>query len=221
MTIKKPITRDELQTKNILCKFLHYSVDQNSENVAKPEANLQLSPKSCAKLDNDSNSIDDNENKEFYFSHYNKESKMSEMVARKLDQIEDGSDSHFPGFLRNVLWTFEDIRMLVASSMPIFGDANHPAVSLRLHDVNRPINVLTGLDYWLDNLMSSVPEVVMCYHLDGIVEKYGKKFEYQLKWSLKVIQSYCITPYIRSPPYKRLKVFCEICTIKGYLINRM
>lgn len=33
-----------------------------------------------------------------------------------------------------------------------------------------PINVLTGLDYWLDNLMSSVPEVAMCYHLNGIVQ---------------------------------------------------
>ena len=170
--IKKPITRDELQNKNILCKFLHYSVDQNAETSAKAsEANLQLSPKSCSKLDNDSNSSEDNDYKEFYFSHYNKESRMSEMVARKLEQIDEVSD---PGFLRNVLWTFEDIRMLVASNMPIFGDPNHPAVSLRLHDMKKPINVLTGLDYWLDNLMSSVPEVVMCYHLDGIVEKYGK-----------------------------------------------
>lgn len=33
-----------------------------------------------------------------------------------------------------------------------------------------PINVLTGLDYWLDNLMSNVPEVAMCYHLNGIVQ---------------------------------------------------
>ena len=28
------------------------------------------------------------------------------------------------------------------------------------------------MDYWLDNLMCQVPEVVMCYHLDGIVQKY-------------------------------------------------
>lgn len=31
---------------------------------------------------------------------------------------------------------------------------------------------LAGIDYWLDNLMCNVPEVVMCYHLDGIVQKY-------------------------------------------------
>jgi len=33
-----------------------------------------------------------------------------------------------------------------------------------------PINVLTGLDYWLDNLMCNVPEVAMCFHIDGIVQ---------------------------------------------------
>ena len=34
----------------------------------------------------------------------------------------------------------------------------------------RPINVLTGLDYWLDNLMCNVPELAMCYHLNGLVQ---------------------------------------------------
>ncbi|XP_045539818.1 erythroid differentiation-related factor 1 [Papilio machaon] len=73
---------------------------------------------------------------------------------------------------RNVLWTFEDIHMLVGSDLPIFGDKDRPCVSLRLRDARDPINVLTGIDYWLDNLMCNVPEVLMCYHLDGIVQKY-------------------------------------------------
>lgn len=38
--------------------------------------------------------------------------------------------------------------------------------------MSKPISVLTGIDYWLDNLMYNVPEVVMCYHLNGIVQKY-------------------------------------------------
>ena len=37
---------------------------------------------------------------------------------------------------------------------------------------SKPINILTGMDYWLVNLMYKVPKVVMCYHLDGIVQKY-------------------------------------------------
>ena len=36
--------------------------------------------------------------------------------------------------------------------------------------MNKPITVLTGLDYWLDNLMCNVPQVAMCYHLNGIVK---------------------------------------------------
>uniref|UniRef100_A0A8C1UBM1 Erythroid differentiation regulatory factor 1 n=1 Tax=Cyprinus carpio TaxID=7962 RepID=A0A8C1UBM1_CYPCA len=75
-------------------------------------------------------------------------------------------------FVRNILWTFEDIHMLVGSNMPIFGGGRYPAVSLRLRDNNKPINVLTGIDYWLDNLMCNVPELVMCFHVNGIVQKY-------------------------------------------------
>uniref|UniRef100_A0A1B0D9L3 Uncharacterized protein n=1 Tax=Phlebotomus papatasi TaxID=29031 RepID=A0A1B0D9L3_PHLPP len=75
-------------------------------------------------------------------------------------------------FNRSIVWTFEDIRMLIGTDMPIFGGGTRPCISLRLRDMSKPINVLTGIDYWLDNLMCNVPEVVMCYHLDGIVQKY-------------------------------------------------
>ncbi|XP_059087903.1 erythroid differentiation-related factor 1-like [Tigriopus californicus] len=75
-------------------------------------------------------------------------------------------------FARNLVWNFEDIRMLIGSDLPIFGDADHPSVSLRLHNSKKPINILTGLDYWLDNLMCHIPEVLMCFHLDGIVQRY-------------------------------------------------
>ena len=40
--------------------------------------------------------------------------------------------------------------------------------------MTKPINVLTGLDYWLDNLMCNVPEMAMCYHLNGIVQVWFK-----------------------------------------------
>ena len=95
-----------------------------------------------------------------------------------LPQLPDPSLDQVPNFMntekfvRNYLWTFEDIRMMIGSNMPIFGDQDHPCVSLRLRDMKKPINILTGMDYWLDNLMCQVPEVVMCYHLDGIVQKY-------------------------------------------------
>ncbi|XP_075986623.1 erythroid differentiation-related factor 1 [Anticarsia gemmatalis] len=96
---------------------------------------------------------------------------------------------------RNVLWTFEDIHMLIGSDLPIFGDKDRPCVSLRLRDAREPINVLTGIDYWLDNLMCNVPEVLMCYHLDGIVQKYEPMKTEELpnmensKFSPKVIRN--------------------------------
>ena len=77
----------------------------------------------------------------------------------------------FRAHARTLLWNIEDIRMLIGSDMPIFGDKDHPSISLRLHDMQKSINVLTGLDYWLDNLMCQVPEVLMCFHQDGIVQK--------------------------------------------------
>jgi hypothetical protein len=36
--------------------------------------------------------------------------------------------------------------------------------------MSKPINVLTGIDYWLDNLICNVPELAMCYHDNGIVQ---------------------------------------------------
>lgn len=48
-------------------------------------------------------------------------------------------------FVRNIMWTFEDIHMLVGSNMPIFGGGRYPAVSLRLrlefHPLSFNINV--------------------------------------------------------------------------------
>ena len=75
-------------------------------------------------------------------------------------------------FERTIFWTFEDLQMLLGANMPIFGGGEYPAVSLRLLDSNKPINILTGIDYWLDNLICNVPEVVMCFHVNGIVQKY-------------------------------------------------
>ncbi|KAL3863890.1 hypothetical protein ACJMK2_005617 [Sinanodonta woodiana] len=72
---------------------------------------------------------------------------------------------------REILWTFEDIRMLIGTDLPIFCKDSY-YVSLRLRDMRTPINVLTGLDYWLDNLMCNVPELAMCFHLNGFVKKY-------------------------------------------------
>eukprot|EP00041_Stephanoeca_diplocostata_P031100 m.960648 g.960648 ORF g.960648 m.960648 type:complete len:1494 (-) comp23886_c3_seq22:2375-6856(-) len=69
-------------------------------------------------------------------------------------------------------WVFNNLRCLLSSDLSIFGDEAHPAVTLHLRDRDKPIQILTGMDMWLDNLMCNVPEVIMCYHLNGIVQQY-------------------------------------------------
>ncbi|CAH8526615.1 unnamed protein product [Heterobilharzia americana] len=55
------------------------------------------------------------------------------------------------------------------SDMPIFGTPKHPCISLKLSPLHESINVLTGIDVWLENIINEVPEVAMCYHHEGIV----------------------------------------------------
>eukprot|EP00731_Ephydatia_muelleri_P020552 Em0013g279a len=77
-----------------------------------------------------------------------------------------------PPFAKDFQWTIADTRMLLGSDLPILTQGGHPAISLRLREKGKPVTVLTGLDYWLDNLMCNVPELMMCFHLDGVVQNY-------------------------------------------------
>uniref|UniRef100_A0A903Z012 Erythroid differentiation-related factor 1 n=1 Tax=Anopheles minimus TaxID=112268 RepID=A0A903Z012_9DIPT len=148
-----PKTREAFQQKYLTSKFLYHSLqsgEQNEETRTEPH---DMSRNDCAPY--------------------------TALPLAGPVLPEPTKEEHFPDaqqtnhmFNRNVIWTFEDIRMLIGTDMPIFGGANRPCISLRLRDESKPINVLTGIDYWLDNLMSNVPEVVMCYHLDGIVQRY-------------------------------------------------
>ena len=143
----KDKSREAIQTKNLLSKFLYYSLKQSTDvEVSNCQ---QESAQNSTTLP----------------------IKNPVLPEPKIEEnVPDPNSSHV--FQRNVVWTFEDIRMLIGTDMPIFGGPNRPCISLRLRDMTKPINVLTGIDYWLDNLMCNVPEVVMCYHLDGIVQKY-------------------------------------------------
>ncbi|XP_052868553.1 erythroid differentiation-related factor 1 [Anopheles cruzii] len=145
-----PKTREVFRQKYLTSKFLYHSLQESGEKDLAAEV---AAPNDCAPY------------------------KVLPLAGPVLP--EPTRDEHLPDaqqtnhvFNRNVIWTFEDIRMLIGTDMPIFGGANRPCISLRLRDEAKPINVLTGIDYWLDNLMCNVPEVVMCYHLDGIVQRY-------------------------------------------------
>lgn len=174
----KSKSREALQKKHLLSKFLYHSLtgsesgtcstqDENISVVDKKSKNRDTSkatPKHQARA-----------------AAVNANTQLKDL--RPLDikgpllpesSVEENVPDPLKDYIynRNVVWTFEDIRMLIGTDMPIFGSANRPCISLRLRDMSQPINVLTGIDYWLDNLMCNVPDVVMCYHLDGLVQKY-------------------------------------------------
>lgn len=137
--------RKALKEKSLVSKFLYHSLGQNTDdNSTFTEDNATALPLPGPLLPE----------------------------PAPANEVPDPDSSFKHKFNRNVVWTFEDIEMLIGTDLPIFGGGTHPCISLRLRDMNKPINVLTGIDYWLDNLMSNVPEVVMCYHLNGIVKKY-------------------------------------------------
>lgn len=152
-------SRDFLHQKNLNSKFLYHSLEINgskdendgSSTSKKSDQNAEQAQKNFDLIQN---------------------IPKSGPILPEPNIEENLPDSKSHTYNRNVLWTFEDIRMLIGTDMPIFGGGTRPCISLRLRDMKKPINVLTGIDYWLDNLMCNVPEVVMCYHLDGIVQKY-------------------------------------------------
>uniref|UniRef100_A0A8C2J8B2 Erythroid differentiation regulatory factor 1 n=1 Tax=Cyprinus carpio TaxID=7962 RepID=A0A8C2J8B2_CYPCA len=156
---RKKKSKEHWNEKAILSKFLYYSINSDGTAVPVPSDTEQAAEEGCGTAAEGPswpatyNSPTTESNESFSFS-----------LLRSQGLRND--------FVRNILWTFEDIHMLVGSNMPIFGGGRYPAVSLRLRDNNKPINVLTGIDYWLDNLMCNVPELVMCFHVNGIVQKY-------------------------------------------------
>uniref|UniRef100_A0A8C4DW59 Erythroid differentiation regulatory factor 1 n=1 Tax=Dicentrarchus labrax TaxID=13489 RepID=A0A8C4DW59_DICLA len=172
---RKKKSKEHWYQKAILSKFLYYSI--NGDGAAEP-------------VQNDLNEGEEENGAEEFSSSWPTTFTSTSSDAEESDPpkqvtsipkeqnlpmlFNEGENSQGlrNDFVRNIMWTFEDIHMLVGSNMPIFGGGRYPAVSLRLRDNNKPINILTGIDYWLDNLMCNVPELVMCFHVNGIVQKY-------------------------------------------------
>ncbi|XP_005402051.1 PREDICTED: erythroid differentiation-related factor 1 isoform X3 [Chinchilla lanigera] len=154
---RKKKSKEHWYQKAILSKFLYYSI--NGDGAAQPVPSAaEQQESSSSDQTHDSEGVS-------WPAPFEMASSVSEDPSASGQGLKND-------FVRNILWTFEDIHMLVGSNMPIFGGGRYPAVSLRLRDNNKPINVLTGIDYWLDNLICNVPELVMCFHVNGIVQKY-------------------------------------------------
>jgi len=47
----------------------------------------------------------------------------------------------------------------LGSDLMVFGTEGGPMLSLKLQEATKPMNAVTCLDYWLDNVMAGAPEV--------------------------------------------------------------
>ncbi|XP_036907064.1 erythroid differentiation-related factor 1 isoform X5 [Sturnira hondurensis] len=154
---RKKKSKEHWHQKAILSKFLYYSINGDGAAQPVPSTAEQREPSGSDQTQDGGGAS--------WPAPFDMPASVSEDPSASSQGLKND-------FVRNILWTFEDIHMLVGSNMPIFGGGRYPAVSLRLRDNNKPINVLTGIDYWLDNLICNVPELVMCFHVNGIVQKY-------------------------------------------------
>ncbi|KAG9469815.1 hypothetical protein GDO78_019604 [Eleutherodactylus coqui] len=159
---RKKKSKEHWYQKAILSKFLYYSI--NGDDAAEPVPSTSHQPAEEQDL---------------------REPSRSDHVAwpapfETLSSVsEDGAASNQGlknDFVRNILWTFEDIHMLVGSNMPIFGGGRYPAVRVK------------GLSYWGKGAQNSqqcgfqMPggqkiDIVKLYDLTTLCEETEDKYQ--------------------------------------------
>eukprot|EP00658_Telonema_sp_P-2_P006595 TRINITY_DN12494_c0_g1_i6.p1 TRINITY_DN12494_c0_g1~~TRINITY_DN12494_c0_g1_i6.p1 ORF type:complete len:924 (-),score=217.68 TRINITY_DN12494_c0_g1_i6:31-2679(-) len=75
-------------------------------------------------------------------------------------------------FRRVFNWQFRDLDMILASNHMIWSSEESSSLSLRLHHAEQELGALSCLDYWLENTMSCIDNMGLCYHVDGCMQGY-------------------------------------------------
>jgi hypothetical protein len=99
-------SREALQQRSLVSKFLYHSLLQQPDTGVKEERSRPrpVSPVTSA----------------------------AQTSWAELPEAQPALPDKAHEFARNVVWTFEDIQMLIGTDMPIFGGSTHPCISLRL-----------------------------------------------------------------------------------------
>lgn len=73
-----------------------------------------------------------------------------------------------------VRWDFHEMRMALSSDLTIYQTPDHPAFTIKALDTTSELELSTCLDFYLDNVISNVPELAVALHAKGFVR--GVKF---------------------------------------------
>eukprot|EP00929_Paragymnodinium_shiwhaense_P041210 TRINITY_DN21413_c0_g2_i2.p1 TRINITY_DN21413_c0_g2~~TRINITY_DN21413_c0_g2_i2.p1 ORF type:complete len:1439 (-),score=339.43 TRINITY_DN21413_c0_g2_i2:128-4444(-) len=65
----------------------------------------------------------------------------------------------------------DDASVVVGSKMICLGNAEHPKLTLYLHD-SSVVSDMVLLEHWLECVIAGVPEFAICFHRDGAVQSY-------------------------------------------------
>ena len=86
---------------------------------------------------------------------------------------EAGSLPYMPKRSRNVHRQLDDLHLLLRADNVLLSGAGHPKVGLRMRDLTEgPMTTDGALDLWMDNMLSDVPESVICWHEKGLLKGY-------------------------------------------------
>lgn len=122
--------RDYLQQQNLISKFLYHSLALSESETEKGCTSNNTSHQVQVKS-------------EMFFLFWNLDLSLlilQPIVDPLVDPLQEiphqpknfDHQQSLPQFSKNIVWTFEDLRMLIGTDMPIFGGGTHPCLSLRL-----------------------------------------------------------------------------------------
>lgn len=118
-------SRDYLQQQNLISKFLHHTLALNDVDLQSCDLKQQVQVQEKLKLNHC--------HLKLHCLFYGPiQAAVKDPIVDPIIQEANQPQELEGQFSRNVMWTFEDLRMLIGTDLPIFGGGTHPCLSLRL-----------------------------------------------------------------------------------------